>query len=166
MATSGSAEHDSLEAWGISNTVLHAMEADVRDTYKKPVWFVYDPKRVDFVESAVGHAQSTALKGRTFQTIDAQNAHLLHWNQRWAFTGIHGTMKRQVREMFAKERSALGVLPATRFEYFGDVERRVHFDGRIEADGAYYWVPPRYAGTKFIVHISRLSGRQAVGPPV
>lgn len=116
----------------------------------------YAPDLKGKVESAVGHTQSTALKGHTFETIEAQNAHLLHWNERWAFTRIHGTTKRQVREMFAEERPALQTLPPTRFEYFRDGERRVHFDGHIEVDGAYYSVPPRYAGTKVIVHLGRL----------
>lgn len=116
----------------------------------------YAPDLKGKVESAVGHTQSTALKGRQFESIEAQNAHLLHWNERWAFTRIHGTTKRQVREMFAEERPALAPLAATRFEYFRDGERRVHFDGHIEVDGAYYSVPPRYVGTKVIVHIGRL----------
>lgn len=116
----------------------------------------YAPDLKGKVESAVGHTQSTALKGRTFESIEAQNAHLLHWNERWAATRIHGTTKRQVQLMFEEERSALSALPATRFDYFRDAERRVHFDGHIEVDGAYYSVPPRYAGTKVVVHIGRL----------
>lgn len=116
----------------------------------------YAPDLKGKVESAVGRTQSTALKGRTFESIEQQNAFLLHWNERWAATRIHGTTKRQVREMFEEERSALAALPPTRFEYFRDGERRVHFDGHIEVDGAYYSVPPRYAGCKVVVHIGTL----------
>lgn len=36
-------EHSSLEEWSISNSVLRAMEADVRAAYKKALWFVYNP---------------------------------------------------------------------------------------------------------------------------
>lgn len=36
------------------------------------------------VESAVGHTQKTALKGRRFESIDEQNGFLTHWNERWA----------------------------------------------------------------------------------
>lgn len=116
----------------------------------------YAPDLKGKVESAVGHTQSTALKGRTFENIDEQNTYLLHWNERWAATRIHGTTKRQVREMFDEERPTLVPMPPTRFEYFRDGERRVHFDGHVEVDGAYYSVPPRYAGCKVVVHIGRL----------
>jgi|SRR5579872_833017 len=116
----------------------------------------YHPDQKGKVESAVGHTQRTALQGHRFESIEAQNDHLWHWNQRWARTRIHGTTKRQVREIFEEERMALLPLPPTRFEYFRDGERRVHFDGHIEVDGAYYSVPPRYAGCKVIVHIGRL----------
>jgi hypothetical protein len=74
------------------------------------------------------------------------------WHQRWASTRIQGTTKRQVREMFTEERSALLPLPSRRFEYFRDGERRVHFDDHIGVDGAYYSVPPRHVGTKVVVH--------------
>ncbi len=114
------------------------------------------PDQKGKVESAVGHTERTALKGKRFESLEEQNLHLQHWNERWAATRIHGTTKRQVREMFEAERPFLLALPTMRPEYFRDGERRVHFDGHIEVEGAYYSVPPRYAGTKVIVHIGRL----------
>ena len=116
----------------------------------------YAPDAKGKVESAVGHTQSTALKGRQFESIDEQNAFLLHWNDTWAATRIHGTTKRQVREMFQEERPALQSLPTTCFEYYSVLERRVHLDAHIEVAGAYYSAPPRYVGRKVIVHAGRL----------
>jgi transposase len=116
----------------------------------------YAPDLKGTVESAVGHTQSTALKGRRFESLEEQNAFLQRWNERWAFTRIHGTTKSQVREMFAEEQPALIGLPPTRFEYYRVVERRVHVDSYIEVDGAYYSAPPRYVGTSVIVHAGRL----------
>jgi transposase len=115
----------------------------------------YAPDLKGKVESQISYAQGTALKGKRFELIDEQNAHLMHWDERWASTRIHGTTKRQVREMFEEERPALKPLPAARFEYYRIVERRVHFDGYIEIDGAYYSSPSRYIGTTVIVHAGR-----------
>lgn len=116
----------------------------------------YAPDLKGKVESAVGYVQRTALKGLRFESIEEQNAHLQCWNQRWAATRIHGTTKRQVREMFEQERPALLALPPTRFEYYRILERRVHGDAHIEVDGAYYSAPPRYVGTGVIVHAGHL----------
>lgn len=116
----------------------------------------YAPDLKGKVESGVGYTQRTALKGKRFESIEEQNTFLRHWNERWAATRIHGTTKRQVREMFEAERPFLLPLPLTRFEYYRVGERRVHFDGHIEVDGAYYSAPPRYAGEMVIVHVGRL----------
>ena len=116
----------------------------------------YAPDLKGKVESAVGYTQETALKGKRFESIEAQNVHLFHWNERWAFTRIHGTTKRQVRVMFEEERPFLLPLPPTRFEYYDVGERTVHLDGFIEVNGAYYHAPPHYVGAKVIVHIGRL----------
>uniref|UniRef100_E6Q2E6 Transposase of ISCARN65, IS21 family n=1 Tax=mine drainage metagenome TaxID=410659 RepID=E6Q2E6_9ZZZZ len=116
----------------------------------------YAPDLKGKVESAVGYTQSTALKGRRFESIDEQNTFLAHWNERWAATRIHGTTKQQVRAMFEAERPFLLPLPVTRFEYYRSCERTVHFDGYIEVDSAYYMAPPIYIGTKVIVHVGRL----------
>jgi transposase len=113
----------------------------------------YTPDLKGKVESAVDHTQKTALKGRRFESIEAQNAHLLHWNERWAAQRIHGTTKRQVQAMFAEERPSLQTLPNTRFEYYQVLQRRVHVDAHIEVGGAYYSVPPRYLNRMVIVHL-------------
>ena len=116
----------------------------------------YAPDLKGKVESAVGYTQRTALTGRRFEAIDEQNTFLSRWNERWAATRIHGTTKRQVREMFEEERPFLGPLPTTRFEYYRNLQRRAHYDGHVEVDGAYYSVPARYVGATVIVHAGRL----------
>jgi transposase len=116
----------------------------------------YAPDLKGKVESAIGYTQKTALRGRRFESIEEQNTFLLHWNERWAATRIHGTTKRQVRVMFEEEQPFLLPLPATRFEYYRICERTVHFDGYIEVDGAYYSAPPRYVGHRVAVHVGRL----------
>ena len=116
----------------------------------------YAPDLKGKVESAVGYTQRTALKGKRFENIDAQNAHLFYWNEHCAFTRIHGTTKRQVRIMFEEEKPFLLPLPTTRFEYYDVGQRTVHFDGFIEVNGAYYHAPPSYVGSRVIVHVGQL----------
>ena len=43
------------------------------------------------VESGVGHAQKTPLKGQRFESLEQAQAYLDHWEERWADTRIHGT---------------------------------------------------------------------------
>jgi transposase len=45
---------------------------------------VRDPNRKGTVENAVKYTQDTALKGRRFESIEAQNEWLMHWEERWA----------------------------------------------------------------------------------
>ncbi|MBK9704206.1 MAG: hypothetical protein IPO75_12505 [Betaproteobacteria bacterium] len=68
---------------------------------------VDDPNRKGTVESAIQHTQATALKGRRFESIEAQNTWLAHWEERWAALRIHGRKKRQVLEMFREEQPHL-----------------------------------------------------------
>jgi hypothetical protein len=116
----------------------------------------YAPNLKGKVESAVGYTQDTALAGRRFEDIDQQNDYLMHWNERWAATRIHGTTKRQVRVMFEEERAHLIALPESRFEYYRMLERVVHSDGHVEVNGAYYSAPPRYVGCRVIVHVGKV----------
>ena len=67
---------------------------------------VADPNRKGTVESAIQHTQSTALKGRKFDSIEEQNAWLAHWEERWAAPRIHGRKKRQVLAMYLRRKAA------------------------------------------------------------
>jgi transposase len=107
---------------------------------------VKDPDRKGKVESGVGHAQKTPLKGLRFESLEEAQAYLDHWEQHWADTRIHGTTKRQVSAMFAEERPALLPLPVEPFRYYQFGERTVHLDGCVEVEAAYYGAPPGWIG--------------------
>src|SRR6266571_4068956 len=107
---------------------------------------VGDPDRKGKVESAVGHAQATPLKGLRFETLADAQAYLDRWEARWADTRIHGTTKRQVAAMFAEERPALRPLPVEPFRYYQFGTRTVHLDGCVEVEYAYYAPPPGWIG--------------------
>ena len=109
---------------------------------------VRDPDRKGKVESGVGHTQKTPLKGQRFETLEEAQAHLDHWDQRWADTRIHGTTKRQVSAMFAEEKPALLPLPCGPFRYYRHGERTVHLDGCVEVEAAYYSAPPGWIGRR------------------
>ena len=107
---------------------------------------IQDPDRKGKVESGVGHAQKTPLKGLRFESLEEAQAHLDHWEQRWADTRIHGTTKRQVAAMFAEEKPTLLPLPLEPFRYYRYGERIVHLDGCVEVEAAYYGAPPGWIG--------------------
>ena len=107
---------------------------------------IKDPDRKGKVESGVGHAQKTPLKGLRFESLDEAQAYLDQWELRWADTRIHGTTKRQVAAMFAEEKPSLLPLPIEPFRYYEYGERTVHLDGCIEVEAAYYSLPPGWIG--------------------
>lgn len=107
---------------------------------------VRDPDRKGKVESGVGHAQKTPLKGLRFESLEEAQAYLDRWEERCADTRIHGTTKRQVAAMFAEERPALLPLPLEPFRYYQFGTRSVHLDGCVEVDAAYYGAPPGWIG--------------------
>src|SRR5215470_3618465 len=105
-----------------------------------------DPNRKGKVESGVGHAQKTPLKGKRFESLEEAQAYLDQWETHWADTRIHGTTKRQVAAMFGEEKPALLPLPLEPFRYYQFGERTVHPDGCVEVDAAYYSAPPGWIG--------------------
>lgn|SRR5574337_225355 len=107
---------------------------------------VRHPDRKGKVERSVDHAQETPLQGQKFERIEDGQAHLDHWEERWADTRIHGTTKRQVAAMFAEEKPSLRALPVEPFRYYEYGTRTVHLDGHIEVARAYYSVPPGHVG--------------------
>jgi len=114
---------------------------------------VADPNRKGTVENAVKHTQGTALKGRRFDSIEAQNDWLMHWEERWAAPRIHGRAKRQVAEMFREEKPYLEPLPLAPFRYFEQAKRTVYDDGTIQVDNAYYAAAPARLHSKVVVRI-------------
>ena len=114
---------------------------------------VRDPNRKGTVESAIQHTQATALKGRRFESIEAQNAYLAHWEQSWAAKRIHGRAKRQVEEMFQEERPQLKSLPIEGFRYFTEGSRTVLDDTTVQVDGAWYAARPAPIGSIVLVRL-------------
>lgn len=104
----------------------------------------YMPRHKGKIESGIKYVRRNALKGRAFEALSAQNTHLEHWESHVADLRIHGTTKKQVREVFASERNELQPLPQERFPFFYESQRVVHRDGHVEVDKAYYSVPPEY----------------------
>src|SRR6266568_700254 len=107
---------------------------------------IKDPDRKGKVESAVGHAQKTPLKGKRFESLEEAQAYLDRWETSCADTRIHGTTKRQVAAMFAEEKSSLLPLPLEPFRYYRHGQRVVHLDGCVEVEAAYYGLPPGWIG--------------------
>jgi transposase len=105
-----------------------------------------DPDRKGKVESGVGYAQKTPLKGQRFESLEAAQSYLDRWEERWADQRIHGSTKRQVAAMFAEEKPSLLSLPLEPFRYYQHGERTVHLDGCVEVEAAYYGAPPGWIG--------------------
>jgi transposase len=109
----------------------------------------YTPRHKGKIERGIGYVKSNALKGRTFSSLAQQNHHLVNWESQVADRRIHGTTKRQVKEIFEQmEKAALLSLPASRFDLFAEALRSVRRDGHVEIKGAYYSVPPEFLGQR------------------
>jgi transposase len=105
------------------------------------------PRHKGKVEAGVKYAQSNAVKGRSFESLAAQNLFLSDWEKNVADTRIHGTTRQQVSKLFEQaERAALQPLPAGLFPVFEEALRTVHRDGYVEFKRAYYSAPPEYVG--------------------
>ena len=105
------------------------------------------PRHKGKVENSIGYVQSNALKGQVFDSLQQENEHLRHWEQTVADTRIHGTTRQQVKRLFEElEKPALMPLPAERFPFFHEQQRKVSRDGHVEVAKSYYAVPPEYLG--------------------
>jgi 5S rRNA maturation endonuclease (ribonuclease M5) len=101
----------------------------------------------------VKYTQDTGLKGRKFESIEAQNEWLMHWEERWAALRIHGRAKRQVKEMFQEEKPYLQPLPLMPFRYFKQETRTVNDDGTIQVGNSYYAASPAPLYSKVTIRI-------------
>ncbi len=104
----------------------------------------YKPEHKGKVESSIKYVKNNALKGRSFPSLAEENRHLLHWEKNTADKRIHGTTRKQVQAAFDDEKSFLRELPGELFECFEEGRRRVHRDGYVEVERAYYMVPEEY----------------------
>jgi transposase len=112
----------------------------------------YTPRHKGKIERGIGYVKSNALQGRTFASLAEENQHLLAWESSVADTRIHGTTRKQVKEVFqTTEKLALLPLPTARFELFTEALRSVHRDGHVEIKGAYYSAPPEFLGQQLWV---------------
>jgi transposase/5S rRNA maturation endonuclease (ribonuclease M5) len=114
---------------------------------------VRDANRKGTVENAVKYTQDTALKGRRFESIEAQNEWLMRWEERWAARRIHGRAKRQVEEMYQEEKPCLMPLPLSPFAYFRQVTRTVYDDGTVQVDNSYYAARPAPLYSSVVVRV-------------
>ena len=114
---------------------------------------VRDPDRKGTVENAIQHTQSTALKGKKFESLEAQNQHLMDWEERWAATRVHGRAKRQVEAMFQEERPFLTALPLEPFRFFREETRTVQDDRTVQVNDSWYAARPARIGAQVIVRI-------------
>ncbi len=114
---------------------------------------VRDPNRKGTVEHAIGHTQATALKGKRFESIEAQNEFLEHWETNWAAKRIHGTERQQVQAMFEAERPHLKSLPLLGMQYFTQGVRTVCDDSCVRVDHSSYAARPAAIGSKVLVRI-------------
>ena len=137
----------------VYDPVLNPLYRDVLSHYGSVALAcrVRDPDRKGKVESGVGHAKKTPLKGQRFENLDEAQAYLDHWEEHWADTRIHGTTKRQVAAMFAEEKPALLPLPIEPFRYYQYGKRKVNLDGCVEVEAAYYSAPPGWIGREIPV---------------
>ena len=114
---------------------------------------VRDPDRKGCVENAIQHTQDTALRGRRFESIEEQNAFLMHWEEKWASLRIHGSTKRQVQAMFEEERPQLRALPVTPLRYFTESVRSVWDDTTVRVDNSSYAARPAPIGSTVLVRL-------------
>lgn len=105
------------------------------------------PRHKGKVERGVDYVQENALKGHEFDSLTAQNEHLIEWEAKVADTRIHGTTRKQVKALFeAAEKPALSALPQQRFPFYHEGQRRVSRDGHVAVKHSFYSVPPEYLG--------------------
>lgn len=114
---------------------------------------VGDPNRKGSVESAIGHTQATALKGRRFESIEEQNEFLEHWETKWAAARIHGSARRQVQAMFEEERAHLLPLPITGMQFFTESQRTVCDDSCVRVEHSSYAARPAPIGSRVLVRV-------------
>ena len=106
------------------------------------------PQHKGKVERGVDYVRNNALKGRRFESLGAENAHLNNWETNVADKRIHGTTCKQVASCFEEERPHLQALPDSLFACYQEARRTVGRDSFVEVAKSFYEVPPEYIGNQ------------------
>ena len=107
------------------------------------------PEHKGKVESGVKYVKNNFIPCREFKNFTDANEQLFRWNEQKARQRIHGTTRRQPKELFEKyEHEALRPLPHDRFEVPLWKEPKVCRDIHIQMDYAYYSVPYELRGER------------------
>jgi len=112
---------------------------------------VRDPDRKGKVESSVGHAKKTPLKGLRFESLKRHRP--ISITGRSAGPIRVSTAARSARWPRCLPKSGLlfSHVPVEPFRYYQYGERTVHLDGCVEVEAAYYSAPPGWIGRR--VHV-------------
>ncbi len=109
------------------------------------------PEHKGKVESGVKYVKNNFMPLREFRSFADANEQLSRWNREKARIRIHGTTRRQPKELFEKyEQEALKPLPRGRFEISIWKELKVYRDIHIQFDYAYYSVPCELRGERVL----------------
>ena len=112
----------------------------------------YSPEHKGKVESDIGYVKRSALKGKEFPSIQAQNEALRDWEAKVADRRSHGTTRKPVDAHFIDcEKAALRPLPPDLFPCYQEEVRVVHRDSYVEVKRAYYEVPSEHVGRRMWV---------------
>jgi transposase len=105
------------------------------------------PEHKGKVESGVKYVKNNFLPLRKLRNFTDANRELREWNEDKASVRVHGTTRRQPKELFEQyEQQSLQPLPRDRFEIPVWKKLKVYRDIHIQFDKAYYSVPCELRG--------------------
>lgn len=113
------------------------------------------PEHKGKVESGVKYVKNNFIPLREFKDFTDANRQLEDWQENKARLRIHGTTRRQPKELFDKyEKDALKPLPRDRFEIAIWKDLKVGPDIHIQCNYAYYSAPCELRGEQVMVRIT------------
>jgi len=97
-------------------------------------------------QGGVHYVTRNFLAGRHVTTLTQSNQDVLGWIRDTAGVRVHGTTRERPLDRFATEQGRLQPLPATPYDLANWKHVRLHRDGHVVFDGAYYSAPFRLVG--------------------
>jgi len=97
-------------------------------------------------QGGVHYVTRNFLAGRGVTTNTQSNQDVLGWIRDTAGVRVHGTTRERPLDRFAIEQGRLQPLPATPYDLANWKRVRLHRDGHVVFDGAYYSAPFRLVG--------------------